>query len=275
MDSAIKHWGAFRRQFPSRFRVTNLALIPAKQEWMRTAFDTCNFGLILSGRGIYRRDGVEWAVEAPAVITQLSDRYQEYGPLPGETWEELYIVYDRSLEAEWKATGILDENVPVWSIADRVAVDAQLLELSTLVRMSHPEEVADRLDRVCERLIFETRKHPGSVSEGAPTVVRMAAEMRREFHTLVDFDRLAARHGMSPSTFRRRWQQVMGMPPARYVQELRIQAACRQLVESNRPVREIAEQVGFEDGLYFSRRFRLETGVSPREYRRRYRIGQR
>ena len=272
MDSAVKHWGAFRRQFPSRFKVTNLAMIAGKTEWVRHRFDTCNFSLILAGRGQYHHAGQVWEIEAPAVIIQLPDRLQEYGPSPGETWDELYIIYDRAVQADWAASGLLDPATPTWPMMDRAAVDAALLDLIGVLRNPLPARNADRLDRVCERLIFETRKVPDGTADETPAVTRIAAQLRQNLRATVDFDVLATQHGMSVSTFRRRWQEVMGVPPLRYLQELRIQEACRQLVETTRPVREIAERVGFEDGLYFSRRFRLETALPPREYRRRYRL---
>jgi AraC-like DNA-binding protein len=48
---------------------------------------------------------------------------------------------------------------------------------------------------------------------------------------------------------------------------LKIEEACRLLVETRKKVGEIAEVLGFSDPLYFSRRFRLETGVTAAEYR--------
>lgn len=277
MDSAIKHWGAFPRVFPSRFKVTNLAFVAGKRNWVRTTFDTCNFSLILAGRGEYRRGGRVWAVEAPAVIIQLTGEYVEYGPVEGGTWDELYIVYDAPLQAAWIESGVLDPAVPMWAIRDLAAVEAQLIELSGFLHAAQPERMADRLDRVSERLVMETRLAPveEEVDADASAVARVAARLRLEFTGPVDFEALAARQGMSASTFRRRWQEFMPVPPARFLQALRIQEACRQLVETPRPVREIARRVGFEDELYFSRRFRLETGVPPREYRRRFRLGWR
>lgn len=274
MDSAIKHWGAFPRVFPSRFKVTNLAFLAAKKSWVRTAFDTCNFSLILAGRGEYRRDGRVWAVEAPAVIIQLPGERLEYGPGEGGTCDELYIVYDAPLRAAWIESGVLDPAVPVWAIRDLAAVEAQLIELSGFLHAAQPERM---VDRVCERLVMETRIAPveEEVDADASAVARVAARLRLELTGPVDFDALAARQGMSASTFRRRWQEFMPVPPARFLQALRIQEACRQLVETPRPMREIAQRVGFEDELYFSRRFRLETGVPPREYRRRFRLGRR
>ena len=43
--------------------------------------------------------------------------------------------------------------------------------------------------------------------------------------------------------------------------------AKRQLAFSNRNVKEICYELGFEDPAYFSRFFRNHTGTSPHEFR--------
>lgn len=53
-----------------------------------------------------------------------------------------------------------------------------------------------------------------------------------------------------------------------YHTNLRINAACRWLISTLMPVGEVAAKVGYNDALYFSRRFRAVTGMSPSEYRR-------
>jgi len=58
----------------------------------------------------------------------------------------------------------------------------------------------------------------------------------------------------------------VGKPLGRYLQELRMREACRLLVETKRPIHEVARAVGFEDELCFSRRFRQEMRFAPREY---------
>ena len=49
-------------------------------------------------------------------------------------------------------------------------------------------------------------------------------------------------------------------------------AAQRLLAETSMPIGEVAAQSGFQDMFYFSRRFRLESGLSPTQYRKRYRF---
>jgi AraC-like DNA-binding protein len=48
--------------------------------------------------------------------------------------------------------------------------------------------------------------------------------------------------------------------------------ACRQLVEGDAAVRDIARSLGFPDPLHFARRFRQLVGEPPTAYRERYRL---
>jgi len=276
MDFSVKHWGGYPRRFPSPFPVANADYIERKNQWVRRAFETCDFSLILKGRGEFRRFGRLFEVRAPCVITQWPGEYLEYGPsLPEWTWDELYIVYDAGLMPRFKRSRLVDPERPVWPIRDIGAVRAQIAELAMLANAPNPEAMADRVDRVCERLVLETWLDQTPVAEDAPALRAVLAEVRADLSVELDFEEVAERHGMSLSTFRRRWAEVVGTPPARYLQELRIREACRLLVETSRPVHDVARAVGFADEFYFSRRFRQELKMAPRDYRKAYQLGRR
>jgi len=132
--------------------------------------------------------------------------------------------------------------------------------------------VVDRVDRVAERLIMETLLPPAAIRSESDALSEMAAGWRGNLARPVDFAEEAAQGGMSLSTFRRRWQEVFSLPPGQYLLQIRIHEACRLLVETLEPIREIARRTGFEDELYFSRRFRIRMGVAPREYRKLYQL---
>jgi AraC-like DNA-binding protein len=80
---------------------------------------------------------------------------------------------------------------------------------------------------------------------------------------------LAALAHLGESAFRTAFVRTTGCGPRRYLEERRVEHAARALVESERPVAEIARDVGYEDAYHFSRVFRRVTGVSPRAYRAR------
>lgn len=274
MDFLVKHWGGYARRFPSSLPVTTVNYHERKKNWMRMRFEVCAFSLILRGRGEIHRLGRMWEVRAPCVITQWPGEYLEYGPAAGETWDECYIVYDAPLMPRLHACKLVDQSKPVRPIHDIDAVRAQLEELAALSRAPQSDGVADRVDRVCERVVLETWLTSNPTASELSPVHAAIATLRKSFGSEVDFDALAKKLGMSPSTFRRRWLEAVGKPPARYLQELRMSEARRLLVETNRPIHEVARAVGFEDELYFSRRFRQELRVAPRDYRKAYQIGR-
>lgn len=271
MDFLTKHWAPYRRQFPALFPLVSSDFLPAKDHWVRERFNTCNFSLILQGEGSFERAGKIWPVQAPCVITQWPGEPLAYGPAGG-TWTEWYLIYDRSQFRIFRDRGLLDPDRPVWPMADPASLRARLAEFSILARSPDPAWVVDHVDRIAERAILDTWLSPAAPAQEDPGIRGAAALLRGKLSKAWDFSRLAAEQGFSTTTFRRRWAEVIGVPPARYLQQLRIAEACRLLVETCHPIKAIALATGFEDGLYFSRRFHIEVGLSPRDYRKTYRI---
>ncbi len=266
MDIIVRHWGAFPRRFPSPCPVRTIGDLPFKDSWIDRSFSTANFSLILSGRGEFRRMGRLWPVEAPCVITQWPGEMLHYGPAPLATWHEVYFMYDASRLPWLRRRGFVDVSRPVWPICNPSTVLSLVGELRALLLDGHPEALVDRVDCLCERIILETLLSP-SPSSGTP-IDRIIDRMRRQLHLPWDFHALAQSHGMSPSTFRRRWFEATRESPGRSLLNMRIQQACRLLAETSLSINEIASRTGFTDALYFSRRFKIETRLSPSHYRR-------
>ena len=62
--------------------------------------------------------------------------------------------------------------------------------------------------------------------------------------------------------------KLFGVSPKQYVQQKRMMTAATMLVTTNKPIKEIAEEVGYYDDEYFNRSFTRFTHMTPREYRR-------
>ncbi len=82
-------------------------------------------------------------------------------------------------------------------------------------------------------------------------------------------DTLAALSPWSASRFAHRFVDAVGQPPMRYLEGVRLRRAADLLRRTALPVGQVAAEVGFDDPLYFSRRFRASTGTSPTEFRRK------
>src|SRR5487761_1903223 len=86
-------------------------------------------------------------------------------------------------------------------------------------------------------------------------------------HQEIDLERAAAEAGISPFHFLRLFASVLGVTPHQYLVRSRLRHAARLLADDDRPVTEIAYDVGFGDLSNFVRTFHRAAGVSPRRFR--------
>ena len=78
---------------------------------------------------------------------------------------------------------------------------------------------------------------------------------------------LARRVAMSPRNFARVFLQEVGVTPARHVEDLRLEAARRQLEKGTAAISTIAENSGFQSAEVLRRVFQRRLGVTPGQYR--------
>ena len=82
---------------------------------------------------------------------------------------------------------------------------------------------------------------------------------------------LARKASLSPRHFARAFTAEVGMPPGRYVERVRLEAARRQLEDTAAGVEQTARACGYRTPEAMRRAFTGTLGVSPAEYRRRFR----
>jgi len=82
---------------------------------------------------------------------------------------------------------------------------------------------------------------------------------------------LAERASLSPRQFARAFGAEVGKPPGRYVDRTRLEAARRRLEDTADGVEQTARACGFANPEAMGRAFVRALGVSPAEYRRRFR----
>ncbi len=70
---------------------------------------------------------------------------------------------------------------------------------------------------------------------------------------------------LSPSRLSAKFRTEMGMPPYRYICQLRIRAA-QHLLATGRPAAEVAAEVGFFDQSHMHRHFKRSCGLTPSHF---------
>lgn len=83
--------------------------------------------------------------------------------------------------------------------------------------------------------------------------------------TITELARVAC---MSSSRFSHLFRKQLGVPVRQWIEDQRISLARQLLVTTDLAVNQVAQYLGYQDALYFSRVFRKNLGLSPREFRR-------
>jgi len=162
----------------------------------------------------------------------------------------------------------------LWSSAGVTAgIDLAL----AIVEDDHSAEVA----QVVARWLVMFLRRPGGQSQFATPVWTERAEQVpvRHAQDLIDAEpgedhrvgRLAAKVGMSERHFTRCFAAEVGATPAQYIAGVRVEAARRALETTTDTVDAIAARFGFGTAETMRRTFARRLGVSPDQYRQRFR----
>lgn len=270
MDIFIKFIGHHGRVFNIRPQVQCFGYFVSKTDWVNNVFETCNFSFILSGEGEYKKNGKVWPVKGPCVLTQWPKEFQEYGPY--KEWQEFFIVYHGDHKDSFLNYGFLSQERPIWNMGGLPFFLTQFNELKNWVTgLTTPSQdpALDRIDALSETLVMESliREKKAPLGKEEHIIFRIYDYLSSHYLEEHDFDAIAKKNGMSPSTFRRHWARLIKEPPLNYCLGLRIREALRLLVETDDPIGRIADQLRFQDPLYFSRIFKKKVGMTASLYR--------
>lgn len=143
------------------------------------------------------------------------------------------------------------------------------------------------MDQLALLLRILSRIQQGSDQEQSPLSVRsfaLAAESHYQqaiakavrhlvahFREEVRLEEVLKLTNLSRPTFARQFKKHSGRTFSEFLNRLRIQAACRELLESDHSVLEISLSSGFTQVSFFNRLFRRVMKCSPMEYRVRKR----
>jgi AraC-like DNA-binding protein len=116
------------------------------------------------------------------------------------------------------------------------------------------------------RQIPSAPRVPGGL---APWQLRnVLARMRADLDRDIGLADIAAEARLSPFHFARAFKASIGVPPHRYLVQLRLERARGLLETTDLPVTDIAARIGYDDPGYLARLFRKSFGTTPADYRR-------
>jgi len=232
------------------------AIHPNTHEFNRGSdFPWWTLSWLAQGQVTFTRNRNSSSIVGPAVIV-IPPRtpYHVQAPQVHETW---LFVRPPSQWMEWLEVPEVLPGIRAQAVVDPRAADA--------VRDLHRSADDPLLrDNACERLLLLVRptrqRHPLTTA----ALDTLEGDLAHP-HTLLT---LARRAGGSRSRVAEVFTHDLGIPPMRWLERRRMEAACSLLLATARSVQDIAEEVGYPNAFHFSTRFRALVGTSPSQWRK-------
>jgi transcriptional regulator GlxA family with amidase domain len=124
-------------------------------------------------------------------------------------------------------------------------------------------------------------KRPGSQSQYSPVLIHQHTDYRpiqeicnwiqEHLQESITVEALAEKVSMSPRNFARIFVRETGITPAKYIDKLRIETACRYLVDTHLSLKEIAVRCGLGSIDNMRKVFSKYINISPADYRKNFR----
>ena len=137
-------------------------------------------------------------------------------------------------------------------------------------RFENALEMTGYLYTMLSLFIRQAKEH--TVSDTASAYVKKSVEfILANYSYQITVEDIARYVGVSRSHLFRSFQTVLNCSPKEYLTDFRMRQACNLLERSDLSITAIANSVGFDNSLYFSKTFRKEKGISPKAFRKMHR----
>lgn len=187
-------------------------------------------------------------------------------------WLWAAAARDQFPHVHWQPDQMLCDAGPVITAGGYLAlVDLVLTLIQTFAGRSVAQDVAHRVLADTSRQKQSVYAQTLTLGTSDPGFAGFDRWVDEHLARPLGVNDLAHQVGMSPRSFFRRFRVAYGLTPGQYLQQKRIERAQRWLRDTDASLETILDSLGVTDGPAFRHLFRRELGLSPSEYRRRFR----
>ena len=131
----------------------------------------------------------------------------------------------------------------------------------------------EMLSSCLTELFMLTGRHmledPKAFHDSDDEIERAVSYFNEHYSEKIGIEEYAASRNISKNWFTRSFKTRMGMTPVQYLLSVRLSNAQVMLEQTDYSISKIASIVGYDNPLYFTRRFTQLHGISPTEYRKK------
>lgn len=225
----------------------------------------------LSGRGVYRAQGVKYEIGPGEGFLILPGELTSYQADDQEPWSHIWVGFSGSRAAQYLQCCGLGKEHRTYQCAQPQRLEACVEAMMSFDTAGAGNELL-LLGELYTFLGWVAQSAQGSARrsrETAAEYVELAMEyIRSHFQEDLTVAKLAQYVGLNRSYLTTVFQNTINMSPQQYLMRFRMEWAAKMLCEDKLTVGEIARSCGYPDPLTFSKAFKRTLGVTPTQYRR-------
>lgn len=224
---------------------------------------------VISGKGYYRLRRQQYELCGGDTFLVYPDREVLYYADADDPWEYAWVGFTGSdASIILKAAGFSPEQPFLKNIPFGDAVHRQILRIYDARgnEFEHAVEMTGRLYTMLA-LFLHGASHSGSRNSANSYVQKSIEFIASNYSYAITVEDIADYVGVSRSHLFRSFETVLGQSPKEYLTDYRMKQACYLLEHSDLSITAIANSLGFDNSLYFSKTFHRKKEMSPKEYR--------
>lgn len=224
---------------------------------------------IISGKGIYRVNGQTHHLAAGDSFLIYPNTESLYQADSEEPWEYAWVGFTGSdAAAILQATDFSKKNPYIKNTVNGDEIKCKLLHIYDARGNGFKNAVEMTGWLYTTLALFLQGAQKKEIKNSASAYVQKSIEyINANYSYPVTVEDIAAYVGLSRSHLFRSFELVLKQSPKEYLNDFRMKQACYLLEHSDLSITAIANSVGFDNGLYFSRTFHQKKGMAPRDYR--------
>lgn len=228
------------------------------------------------GHGWIRHGGQQYPLEEDCFYIIPAGEAHSYGASPRDAWSIYWLHFDGEDAREFRP--VMGRPVRLGrSDASRRQDRLRLFdEMYQNLAMGYNPSNLEYIS-YCLRYFLASLKYVEQYREirkvrEEDVVRKVIRSMKDNLENRITLDELARSAGYSATRLTSLFKQRTSFSPMEYYNQLKIQRACTYLQFSDLKIKEIAFRLNYYDPFHFSKAFRREMEISPKEYRSRYRL---
>ncbi|MDB4582629.1 AraC family transcriptional regulator [Draconibacterium sp.] len=272
-------WGIYLN-VTGRAKITPKTLYPPKEHPSEYFFNwetgrilqEFQLNYVTEGYGIYENKHGKFQVKPGSIMLVFPNEWHRYRPIRTSGWTENYVGFSGRIAEELLKNQTFSPTQPVIYCGIKEEIIDTYLKIFDLVEKEHPgfQQVSSGMVVKLLGYIVSFEKQKGfSGKQIAKVIEEVRFLMRQNTEQEFDLEKLARQHNVGYSYFRKMFKKYTGVSPGQYHLQLRIIRAKEILVSTDKSIKEISLELGFQTIHYFSLIFKKKVGVNPSEFRKR------